>query len=149
MIDSILDSVKKVLGIDSRYDVFDEDLIMHINSVFMILRQMGVGPASGFSIEDSTAVWSDYISDLSMLQMVRTYVALKVRMIFDPPTSSTLAEAINKNIAEMEWRLNAQVDPSSYDWQDEDQGGSSGSDKYSSYEDYDEDGNIVIYYDEV
>lgn len=149
MIESILDSVKKIIGIDRRYDAFDEDLIMHINAVFMILRQMGVGPQNGFAIEDSSAVWSDYISDLALLQSVRTYIGLKVRMMFDPPTSSTLAEAINRNIAELEWRLNVQVDPSSYNWQDDDQGSGGSSDKYSSYEDYDEDGNIVIYYDEV
>ena len=119
MIESILDSIKKILGIDSRYDAFDEDLVMHINSVFMILRQMGIGPKEGFSINDSSTTWAEYISDLSLLQMVRTYVGLKVRMVFDPPTSSALAEAINKNISELEWRLSVQVDPKVEDWGEE------------------------------
>lgn len=103
--DSILNSVKKFLGITADYTHFDDDIIMHTNSVFMILTQMGVGPEEGFSIEDDTAEWTDFITDMSKMQAVRSYVYLKVRLLFDPPTSSAVAEAINRSIAELEWRL--------------------------------------------
>lgn len=108
--DSILTSIKKVLGIYEEDTSFDADLIMHINSVFMILRQMGIGPAYGFVIQDSYYSWSDFLSDNILLESVKTYMALKVRLIFDPPASSTIIEAMNRTISELEWRLNAQVD---------------------------------------
>lgn len=110
--DSILQSVKKQCGITSEYTHFDSDIIMHINSVFMILNQLGVGPKEGFAIEDEFAVWSDYISDPSKLQMVKSYMGLKVRLLFDPPTSSTHMNAMTQSINEFEWRLNVAVDPS-------------------------------------
>lgn len=103
--DSILNSIKKMLGIDAEYDAFDPDIIMHINSVFFILHQLGVGPAEGFSISDEYSTWSDFISD-SNIEAVKSYVGLKVRLLFDPPTSTAVADSINKLIAELEWRLN-------------------------------------------
>lgn len=110
--DSILGSIKKLLGITEVYDVFDKDLVMHINSVFFVLTQLGVGPAEGFTIQDETAVWDDFIPCGSNLEAVKSYVYLKVRLLFDPPQSSALTEAINRQISEFEWRLNVAVDPS-------------------------------------
>lgn len=104
--ESILKSIKKMLGIPEEYDYFDADLIMHINSVIMILTQLGVGPTEGFSIKDESAVWNDFISDETKLDLVRSYIYLKVRLIFDPPTGSAIIESINRSISEFEWRLN-------------------------------------------
>jgi hypothetical protein len=104
--DSILDSTKKILGIASDYDVFDLDIITHINSAFSVLCQMGVGPEDGFYIEDETAVWGDFNVPGNQLSLVRTYIFLKTRMLFDPPTTSYLIEAMNNQIREYEWRLN-------------------------------------------
>ena len=104
--ESILTSIKKLLGITKEYDQFDPDIIMHINSVFMILTQLGVGPAEGFSIEDDTAVWTDFIQDVKKLESVKTYIYLKVKLAFDPPLSSAVIESMNRLINELEWRLN-------------------------------------------
>ena len=104
--ESILTSIKKLLGITEEYDQFDPDIIMHINSVFMILTQLGVGPAEGFSIEDDTAVWTDFIQDVKQLESVKTYIYLKVKLAFDPPLSSAVIESMNRLINELEWRLN-------------------------------------------
>lgn len=104
--ESILTSIKKLLGITEEYDQFDPDIIMHINSVFMILTQLGVGPAEGFSIEDDTAVWTDFIQDIKKLESVKTYIYLKVKLLFDPPLSSAVIESMNRLINELEWRLN-------------------------------------------
>ena len=109
--DSILDSVKKMLGITPEYTHFDQDIIMHINTVFTILNQLGVGPANGFYIEDDSAIWDDFVSNDPRLNSIKTYIYMKVRMMFDPPTIGSVAEAMNKNISELEWRLNATVDP--------------------------------------
>lgn len=108
--ESILTSIKKVLGIYEDDTSFDVDIVMHINTVFMILRQMGIGPSKGFSIYDASTTWDDYLSDISLLESVRTYIALKVRLVFDPPASSALIEAINRTVSELEWRLNVQAD---------------------------------------
>lgn len=108
--DSILTSIKKVLGIYEEDTSFDADIMMHINTVFMILRQMGVGPPGGFSITGSFETWDDYISDISLLEPVKTYVALRVRLMFDPPASSAIVDVMNRTIQELEWRLNDQVD---------------------------------------
>ena len=104
--ESILTSIKKLLGITEEYDQFDPDIIMHINSVFMILTQLGVGPAEGFSIEDDTAVWTDFIQDVKKLESVKTYIYLKVKLVFDPPLSSAVIESMNRLVNELEWRLN-------------------------------------------
>ena len=104
--DSILTSVKKALGITEEYEHFDQDIIMHVNSTLATLTQLGVGPAAGFAITDSTADWSDFVDDATILQMVKSYVYLKVRMLFDPPQSSAVLDCMNKQIAEFEWRVN-------------------------------------------
>ena len=108
--DSILTSVKKMLGIAEEYDHFDADLIMHINSVLTILGQLGVGPDEGFFIEDDGAEWTDCVPDMSNLQFIKTYVYQKVKLLFDPPQSASAIEALNRSISELEWRINAQVD---------------------------------------
>ena len=108
---SILTSIKKLLGIAEEDTSFDQDIIMHINTVFAILSQLGVGPANGFSIEDDSAIWEDYLGNATNLELVKSYIYMKVRSMFDPPTSSILADAMNKNISELEWRINTMVDP--------------------------------------
>lgn len=105
MSESILTSIKKLLGITEEYEQFDPDIIMHINSVFMILTQMGVGPSKGFRISDKTAVWSDYMSDGQNLDSVKSYIHLKVKLLFDPPLSSSVMECMKQLISELEWRL--------------------------------------------
>ena len=106
MYDSILISIKKLLGIAEDYEHFDADLIMHIKTVFMILHQMGVGPKEApFVIEDDGPTWDDFIEDAKDLHPVKTYIALKVKLVFDPPTSSSHLQAINDTIKELEWRL--------------------------------------------
>ena len=107
---SILTSIKKMLGIAEDYTEFDEDIITHINSVFLNLTQLGVGPEEGFMIEDDTAVWEDFIDDSIQLQAVKTYMYLKVKLLFDPPLSSSVTEAFTRMIAALEWRLNVAVD---------------------------------------
>ena len=123
MEESILTSIKKLLGIADEYEHFDLDIIMHINSVLSILTQIGAGPSEGFSITDKTAVWSDFISDPKDLHMVKSYVYLKVRLMFDPPTSSATIESMNRMISEYEWRINLAVDPKKVN--EEDQNGES------------------------
>lgn len=110
--DSILNSIKKLLGIAEGYTPFDQDIIMHINSTFMILNQMGVGPEAGFKITSDANTWNEYMTDEDNIQAVKTYVYMKARMMFDPPTSSIVAESFNKNISELEWRLNVMADKS-------------------------------------
>lgn len=102
---SILDSIKKLLGIDPEYDVFDTDVIMHINSVFSQLFQLGASPVTPFRIEDNTATWGDFLGDLLGLDMVKSYVYFKVRSYFDPPSTSFGLTALEKQISELEWRL--------------------------------------------
>jgi hypothetical protein len=106
IMESILTSIKKMLGITEEYEHFDSDLIIHINSVFMILTQLGVGPPSGFSIQDKSTTWKEFISDETKLQLVKSYMHMKVRLIFDPPLSSAVIASMEKMIAEAEWRLN-------------------------------------------
>ena len=103
--ESILTSIKKLLGLTEDYEAFDTDIIIHINSVFMILNQLGVGPNDGFRISDKSTVWLDFTSDDKMIEAVKTYIYLKVKLIFDPPSSSTVLESYNKQISELEWRL--------------------------------------------
>ena len=105
--ESILTSIKKMLGIAEDYTQFDMDIIMHINSVFMTLTQIGVGPSKGFHIEDSIAEWTDFTDDMEQIQAVKTYIFLKVKLLFDPASvgSATLA-SYERTIQELEWRLN-------------------------------------------
>lgn len=109
--DSILTSIKKLLGISEDYEHFDADIIMHINSALMILTQLGVGPTEGFSIRDKTKTWGDFLGrDETLLEGVRSYVYMKVRLIFDPPTSSAAIESMTRLANEFEWRLNISGD---------------------------------------
>lgn len=108
--DSILTSIKKLLGIAEDYTQFDDDIIMHINTVFLNLTQLGVGPEEGFSIEDDVASWEDFIEDNVQLQAVKSYMYLKVKLLFDPPLSTSVVESMNRMIAELEWRLNVAVE---------------------------------------
>lgn len=110
--ESILTSIKKLLGIAEEYEHFDVDIIMHINSAFSVLTQLGVGPEEGFRIEDAGTEWSDFLYDDPRLEMVRTYVYLKVKLVFDTTSSSSaVIESINRQIQELEWRINVTVDP--------------------------------------
>lgn len=108
--ESILTSVKKMLGITEEYTHFDMDIIMHINSVFMILNQLGVGPEKGFYIEDETATWADFLEDPTSLQLVKSYIYMKVRLLFDPPANGTVLKSMEQLISEAEFRLNVAVD---------------------------------------
>ena len=110
---SILTSIKKLLGIAEEYEHFDADLIMHINSVFLNLTQLGVGPSEGFSIMDEDATWDDFLPDGKNVEAVKSYMYLKVRLLFDPPLNSAVLESMNRQISEFEWRLNVAVDTGS------------------------------------
>jgi hypothetical protein len=108
---SILISTKKVLGIPEADTSFDLDIIMHINTAFGVLMQLGIGPIEGFAIEDELSVWNDFIdpigsmNNLALQNIVRTYVFLKVKMLFDPPNTSYLISAMTEQIEQYEWRL--------------------------------------------
>ncbi len=105
--DSILTSIKKLLGITEDYTHFDDDIIIHINSVFMVLTQLGVGPETGYSIVGKGNTWDEFIStEDPRFQAVKSYIYLKVKLLFDPPLSSAVIEATNRMISEYEWRLN-------------------------------------------
>ena len=106
MEDSILKSTKKILGIDPDYTAFDLDITTHINSFFSTLTQLGIGPSIGFFIEDDTAVWADYITAETGNESVKTYMFLRIKLVFDPPSTSYVITALEKQIAELEWRLN-------------------------------------------
>lgn len=108
---SILEDVKKDLNISPDDDYFDPEIIMHTNTAFSILTQLGVGPKAGFSISDDTAEWTDFIPDDARLNIIKSYVPKKVKTLFDPPSTGPMAEALNKTISELEWRLNVIVDP--------------------------------------
>jgi hypothetical protein len=108
MTDSILSSTKKVLGIAEDYTAFDADVLMHINSVFSTLHQLGIGPLAGFMIEDKDAVWSDFLLNDLRLNNIKTYMYLRVRMLFDPPATSFHIGAMKEQIQELEWRINIQ-----------------------------------------
>ena len=103
--DSILTSIKKMLGIAEDYEYFDTDIIIHINSIFSILTQLGVGPPEGFTISDKTSVWTDFLQDSMVLEFVKSYMFIRVRLLFDPPSSSAIIEANNKMADELSWRI--------------------------------------------
>lgn len=103
--ESILNSVKKDLGIAEGYTSFDPDIIRDINSVLAILNQLGVGPKEGFSIEDKSALWSDLIQEDNRLEFVKSYVYIKVKMIFDPPLSTAVIASMERIASELEWRI--------------------------------------------
>lgn len=103
---SILDSTKKAVGLSSDYDVYDLDITMHINTAFSTLAQLGVGPEEGFQIVDDTTTWDEYTAQDKERNMVKSYVYLRVRLLFDPPETSYLITAFNDQVKEIEWRLN-------------------------------------------
>lgn len=109
--DSILLSVKKLLGIEESYTHFDADLIIHINSVFSILNQLGVGPEDGFTVEDKMDLWTDFMGESPKLNFVKSYVQLKVKLLFDPPDKGSLMDALTRTISELEWRIQVAADP--------------------------------------
>lgn len=109
--DSILLSVKKKLGLDPTLTQFDPDIIMAINTSLNILTQLGVGPVEGISISSENDTWDQLIGDEIRLNMVKTYVWLRTRLIFDPPTTNALLASVKEQIEEYEVRLNYQVDP--------------------------------------
>ena len=106
--ESILKSIKKLLGIQEDYTHFDQDIILHINSAFMVLNQLGVGPETCFYIEDDTSEWEDFLDGAQNIEAVKTYIYLKVRLLFDPPASSTIMQSIKDAISEYEFRLPVQ-----------------------------------------
>lgn len=109
--ESILQSIKKLIGITEDYTHFDADIIIYINSVFMILNQLGIGLPNGFSISDDISTWTDYLpEDNKNFEAVKTYMYLKIKLIFDPPMSSAVMEAMKQMISELEWRLNAEAE---------------------------------------
>ena len=110
--ESILTSIKKLLGIEEQYTHFDQDIIMHINTTFLDLNQIGVGPKEGFRIEDDSKTWSEFLPDADLLRMeaVKTYMYLKVRLVFDPPASSAVRESFENMADKLEWRLNVQAE---------------------------------------
>lgn len=107
---SILMSVKKALNVDYDDPAFDIDIVMMINGEFMTLNQLGIGPSEGFSISDANAVWTDFSDDPTLIDTVKQYVYMRVRMIFDPPASSVVADAFNSRIQELVFRLNVQAE---------------------------------------
>ncbi len=103
---SILISTKKILGISADYTVFDLDIMTHINTAFSTLTQLGVGPPTGYMIDDVSDLWVDFIGNDLQLNSVKSYVFLRVRQLFDPPATSYLIQSFDRQIQELEWRLN-------------------------------------------
>lgn len=114
MEESILKSIRKMLGPSETYTHFDNDIIMHINSAFNTLHQLGVGPEKGFYIEDESTTWDEYLKKPGLLQSVKYFVYLKVKLGFDPPANSFLVDAIQKDIKEYEWRINVMINSGEY-----------------------------------
>jgi hypothetical protein len=111
---SILTSIKRVLGIEPDYIQFDPDIIINVNSALMSLTQLGVGPEAGFMITGAVETWTDFLGDRKDLEAVKTFVYLKVRLLFDPPSNAFLVDAMERQIKELEWRLNVQVENAAY-----------------------------------
>lgn len=117
--DSILTSIKKMLGIQEDYEHFDTDLVLHINSVLMTVTQIGVGPAEGFAIQDKTAVWADLTNDEKKLNSVKSFVYLKVKLLFDPPANSAAMQSLKELASEFEWRLNVAAESANPEGEEE------------------------------
>lgn len=117
--DSILTSIKKMLGIQEDYEHFDTDLVLHINSVLMTVTQIGVGPAEGFAIQDKTAVWADLTNDEKTLNSVKSFVYLKVKLLFDPPANSAAMQSLKELASEFEWRLNVAAESTNPEGEEE------------------------------
>lgn len=112
MEESIFKTIKSLLGPEAEYDVFDPDILIFINGALATLTQLGIGPAEGFRITGETETWHDLLGDYKDLESVKTYIYMKVRLVFDPPSSSSVMSAYEEMCKELEWRLNAAVDPS-------------------------------------
>lgn len=110
MCDSILQTIKKLIGVDEIYNVFDMDLTIAINSSFMILNQLGIGPDKPFSIKGSSETWKDFFGDEEIFELAKSYIYLRAKLLFDPPSSGVLHEAIEREISEFEWRMHVQAD---------------------------------------
>ena len=110
MTDRILESVKKVLGIAPEYLAFDQDIVMHINSAFSVLHQLGVGPDEPFMIEDETATWTEFLGTERGVNSVKSYVYLRVRLLFDPPATSFALGAMEKQVEELGWRISTYME---------------------------------------
>lgn len=110
--DSILTSIKKLLGIDEDYTQFDMDIIMCINTAFSVLNQLGVGPTQAFMIQDELSVWDDFMPEDTRPEMVKSYIHQKVRLLFDPPQTAALLNSLTESVKEFEWRLNVAADRS-------------------------------------
>ena len=109
--DSILDSIKKMLGLDADYDAFDIDILIGINSALMTLNQHGIGPTEGFIVVGRNETWTDFLgSNRTDLESIKMYVYISTKLLFDPPTSSSVASAMEETKKELGWRLNVQVD---------------------------------------
>lgn len=104
--ESILNTIKKLIGYDEAVTQFDQDMILFINSVIATLREIGIGPSEGFVVADASTTWSDYLGDSKLLEQVKMYIYLKTRLVFDPPNTSFVLESIKEMIKECEWRLN-------------------------------------------
>lgn len=130
MNNNILTSIKKLLGIDAAYSHFDIDIMIHINSVFLVLYQLGIGPSDKpFSLYDGSETWEDFFKmdpASTPIELVKSYIYLKVRLLFDPPTTGVLHEAMERQIKEYEWRLNVQAETPAYS--EEEGGGTDESD---------------------
>lgn len=109
---SILNTVKKSCGLTDEYDAFDQDILVLINSAILELSQNGIGPEDGFQVSDAVANWEDFIGDFYNAGAVASYIAIKVRILFDPPTSSFVLDAFKKQLDELIWRLNLEADKS-------------------------------------
>lgn len=112
MEESIFKTIKSLLGPEAEYDVFDPDILIFINGALATLTQLGIGPAEGFRITGETETWHDLLGDYKDLESVKTYIYMKVRLVFDPPSSSSVMSAYEEMCKELEWRLNVTVDPS-------------------------------------
>lgn len=119
--ESILNSIKQLLGINEEETSFDTDIIIHINSVFTNLHQMGVGPEEPFVIENGTATWSEFTDDNAIFNNVKTYMYLKVRLVFDPPASSSVLSAMERQKDELEWRLTVSASNKAMEENEEDE----------------------------
>ena len=104
--ESILNTVKKLIGYDEEVTQFDQDMILYINSVIATLRELGIGPSDGFVVKDASTTWSEYLGETKLLEDAKTYICLKTRLVFDPPSTSFVLDSIKEMIKECEWRLN-------------------------------------------
>lgn len=111
MHDSILLDIKKLLGIHELDDNFDTDLIIHINTAFMILTQLGVGPKQGFKLDNKFQLWEEFDTNETLIEGIKSYIGLKVKSMFDPPSNSFTLEALNNQAKELEWRMFVMTDP--------------------------------------